>query len=338
MAENPELYNLKRYSDGDITKCRKAAENLKMASIHDSVARRHESCISGALIQQCRDIKYIDDDNDNHNQQVLLKGENSLNKTPLKPLTLETTSSPDNLSHLDCVVDDDSANNLVKTRNKTKNGTFSLRAHGSEDEAISNIFDEVTNKLDIPQTLLSLIQYGESLGYDKDNHNLNLKELYRRYGPEILSSKTGSKDDAGLFNALLHSYHPDNLRNRQDIRKENQEEVTVNAASNKEMGKTNNAMLPNKSSKRRNNFKKFCEETNLNGWYFMSKKNTCSRIFWSLVIIISIALACTFCFLIISEFLEANIIITIDSVTSNLDKVVFPSIIVCNQNKVSNHS
>ena len=112
---------------------------------------------------------------------------------------------------------------------------------------------------------------------------------------------------------------------------------TVNAASNDDIGKANNAMLPNRSSKRRNTFKEFCAETNLNGWYFMSKKNTCSRIFWSLVIIISIALAFIFTFIIISEFFEANIMITIDSVTPNLDKVVFPSIIVCNQNKVSFH-
>ena len=58
-----------------------------------------------------------------------------------------------------------------------------------------------------------------------------------------------------------------------------------------------------------------------------------------MVISISIALAIFSTFVIISEFLEANIIITIDSVTSSLDKVVFPSIIMNNQNKVcfNNH-
>ena len=85
---------------------------------------------------------------------------------------------------------------------------------------------------------------------------------------------------------------------------------------------------------KQNTFEQFCEETNLNGWHFMSKKNIFSRIFWAFIILISILLAGYSTFIIISEFLDANIIITIESVTSSLDRVVFPSIILCNQNKV----
>jgi hypothetical protein len=138
-------------------------------------------------------------------------------------LGLQTTASSDNLSNPGCIINDNSSNDFVKTTNKTKNGIFSFGADGSEDEAISQIFDEITPKLNFPQTLLSLIQSGERLGHDKD---LSLRELYNRYGPEMLSSETRSQDNVGLSNALL-SYHQDNPRNSQDIRKENQEEVTV---------------------------------------------------------------------------------------------------------------
>ena len=96
----------------------------------------------------------------------------------------------------------------------------------------------------------------------------------------------------------------------------------------------NNQSLANKSNKPKNTFIRFCEETNLNGWYFMSKDNLFSRVFWAIIIFLSIVLACFTTYIISYEFLEANIIITIGSITASLDKVVFPGIIVCNQNKV----
>ena len=92
--------------------------------------------------------------------------------------------------------------------------------------------------------------------------------------------------------------------------------------------------LAEKLLKRRNTFTTFCEETNLNGWYFISKENKCSRVFWGFIIFLSIALACLSTYVIISEFLAASTIKTIESAASSLDKVVFPSIIACNQNMV----
>ena len=88
--------------------------------------------------------------------------------------------------------------------------------------------------------------------------------------------------------------------------------------------------------KPRNVFEEFCEETNLNGWYYMAKRNLsiCSRLFWALMIMSSIGLAFFFCFGIITEFLNSNVIITVDSVSASLDQVLFPSLVVCNQNQV----
>ena len=88
--------------------------------------------------------------------------------------------------------------------------------------------------------------------------------------------------------------------------------------------------------KSRSIFEEFCEETTLNGWYYMAKQNLtkCSRVFWAFMILSSIGLAVFFCVGIVTEFLNSNVIITVDSVSASLDNVLFPSIVVCNQNQV----
>ena len=88
--------------------------------------------------------------------------------------------------------------------------------------------------------------------------------------------------------------------------------------------------------KSRNNFEEFCEETTLNGWYYMAKQNLtkCSRLFWASMILSSIGLAFFFCIGIVTEFMNSNVIITVDSVSASLDNVLFPSMLVCNQNQV----
>ena len=84
-------------------------------------------------------------------------------------------------------------------------------------------------------------------------------------------------------------------------------------------------------------FKEFCEVITLNRWYYMAKQNISklSRLFWASVILLSIGLAFYFCYEIISEFLVSNVIITVDSVSASLDNVLFPSVVVYNQNQVS---
>jgi hypothetical protein len=90
----------------------------------------------------------------------------------------------------------------------------------------------------------------------------------------------------------------------------------------------------------RSTFNEFCEETNLNGWYYMAKRNLSkvSRLFWASVILGSICLATWFNWVAFVQFLGANVIITVDSVSTSLDHVHFPAIIICNQNQVSSSS
>ena len=84
-------------------------------------------------------------------------------------------------------------------------------------------------------------------------------------------------------------------------------------------------------------FFEFCEDTTLHGWNYLVKRNISksSRLFWAFVIFLSIGLAVVSCHGIISEFLVSDVIITVDSVSATLDNVLFPSIVVCNQNQVS---
>ena len=99
-------------------------------------------------------------------------------------------------------------------------------------------------------------------------------------------------------------------------------------------GQNNNSKI--NAPEPRSVFEEFCEETTLNGWYYMAKENLTksSRVFWAFMILSSIGLASFFCIGIVIEFVNSNVIITVDSVSASLDKVLFPSMVVCNQNQV----
>ena len=83
-------------------------------------------------------------------------------------------------------------------------------------------------------------------------------------------------------------------------------------------------------------FSDFCEETTLNGWYYLSRRGVglIGRSYWSLVVLASLGAAGFFCHGTTSEWLDSSVIITVDSVSASLDKVVYPAITVCNQNQV----
>ena len=89
--------------------------------------------------------------------------------------------------------------------------------------------------------------------------------------------------------------------------------------------------------KPRNQFSEFCEETTLNGWYYLAKRSVgkVGRSYWLLVVVCSLVLSGWFIYGATNQFMEASVIITVDSVTASLDKVLFPSLVVCNQNQVS---
>ena len=89
--------------------------------------------------------------------------------------------------------------------------------------------------------------------------------------------------------------------------------------------------------KPRNQWTEFCEETTLNGWYYLAKQNIgkIARSYWGLVVLGSLILAGVFVYGATDEFLNSTVIITVDSVTASLDRVLFPSLVVCNQNQVN---
>ena len=88
--------------------------------------------------------------------------------------------------------------------------------------------------------------------------------------------------------------------------------------------------------KPRNQFEEFCEETTLNGWYYLAKKGVgkIGRGYWVGVVLCSLFLSGNFIYSATTEYLDASVIITVDSVTASLDKVIFPSLVICNQNQV----
>ena len=96
------------------------------------------------------------------------------------------------------------------------------------------------------------------------------------------------------------------------------------------------ALLMKQAIAPRGPFSEFCEETTLNGWYYLSKRGVglVGRSYWSLVVLASLGAAGFFCHGTTSEWLDSSVIITVDSVSASLDKVVFPAITVCNQNQV----
>ena len=97
-----------------------------------------------------------------------------------------------------------------------------------------------------------------------------------------------------------------------------------------------NQVIEEEIFKPRNQFSEFCEETTLNGWYYLAKRSVgkVGRSYWLLVVVGSLILSGWFIYGATNEFMDASVIITVDSVTASLDKVLFPSLVVCNQNQV----
>ena len=101
--------------------------------------------------------------------------------------------------------------------------------------------------------------------------------------------------------------------------------------SNKEAGAESMRMKP------RNQLEEFCEDTTMDGWYYLAKKGIgkIRRAYWIGVVLCSLFLSGYFIYSATNEYLDASVIITVDSVTGSLDKVIFPSVVICNQNQVN---
>merc|ERR1711994_774760 len=85
----------------------------------------------------------------------------------------------------------------------------------------------------------------------------------------------------------------------------------------------------------RSNFRNFCEETSLNGWKYLSKPDLSilARLFWLIIVILSIFAACCLCYVVVNHFLNTYVLISINDVSADLDHVIFPSFVICNLNQ-----
>ena len=81
----------------------------------------------------------------------------------------------------------------------------------------------------------------------------------------------------------------------------------------------------------------YCEVTTLHGWQYLASSETkvVFKLFWSVIIFLSYCLATHFILANCKEYLDAKTITTIESTTSSLEHVKFPSLIICNLNQVT---
>ena len=112
--------------------------------------------------------------------------------------------------------------------------------------------------------------------------------------------------------------------------------MSVQIPSSRSVNESAGGSMIDMMVKPRNQFEEFCEETTLNGWYYLAKKGVgkLGRGYWIGVVLCSLFLSGNFIFSATNEYLDASVIITVDSVTASLDKVIFPSLVICNQNQV----
>ena len=81
--------------------------------------------------------------------------------------------------------------------------------------------------------------------------------------------------------------------------------------------------------------KKYCQQSSLHGWqYLSSEEGIIKKLIWFMVIIVHYALASYFVWNNCNQFTKAKPITTIESTTSSLDDIDFPTVTVCNLNTV----
>ena len=83
-------------------------------------------------------------------------------------------------------------------------------------------------------------------------------------------------------------------------------------------------------------FRAFCNQTSLHGWHYIGQKNASifQRIFWIVILLLSILTTILFLYNSTLDFLHATITTSIDTMTAPLSEIFFPSVAVCNLNQV----
>ena len=84
------------------------------------------------------------------------------------------------------------------------------------------------------------------------------------------------------------------------------------------------------------NFEKFCQETSLHGWQYLSLGNRkiWHKAFWLILILSSNILSITVFLKSYNDFMTAKPTTNIDTTTSSLEDVTFPMITICNNNQL----
>lgn len=82
-------------------------------------------------------------------------------------------------------------------------------------------------------------------------------------------------------------------------------------------------------------FSVFCQQTSLHGWQYMqSERGWCQKIFWGLVVLLSLSLGFGFTYNNIIQYQNSGTVTSITSTTASLKDVTFPDIVLCNINQI----
>lgn len=83
-------------------------------------------------------------------------------------------------------------------------------------------------------------------------------------------------------------------------------------------------------------FNDFCQKTSLHGWQYLASAKSWSQIgFWTVVVLVSLAIGVAFIYHSTMEYVNSGTITSISSTTAPLDDITFPDIVICNVNHVT---
>ena len=83
-------------------------------------------------------------------------------------------------------------------------------------------------------------------------------------------------------------------------------------------------------------FSCYCQQTSLHGWqYIDSEQGWFRKIFWFIIVFMSVALSVYFLVVNTKAYLKATTVTSIASTTASLNDLLFPSLYICNVNQVT---
>ena len=76
----------------------------------------------------------------------------------------------------------------------------------------------------------------------------------------------------------------------------------------------------------------YCGDTSLHGYQYIGRKE--KRVFWTGIVLGSYVLAIYFLGSNISDYMDSSTVTTLQSTTSSLNNIFYPSVTVCNTNQI----